>query len=127
MPIQYLLDENLSPSYQEQLLRHLPDLKVLIVGDTDAPQKGTLDPEILCWCEDNGFILVTNNRNSMPLHLREHLIQGRHIPGILAFRKKFTMGQVIEDLILIALAAEEEEYRDILSYIPLLSSQKSGK
>ncbi|MGK7945961.1 MAG: hypothetical protein AB4058_15975 [Microcystaceae cyanobacterium] len=49
MSINYLLDENLPPLYQEQLLRYQSDLTVLMIGELGAintPQKGTLDPEI---------------------------------------------------------------------------------
>ena len=56
MTVQYLLDENLPPLYQEQLLRYQSDLTVLMVGELSAintPAKGTLDPEILIWCESN--------------------------------------------------------------------------
>jgi len=76
MSVQYLLDENLPPVYQEQLLRYKPDLTVLIVGELSAmniPEKGNLDPEILIWCERNNFILVTNNRTSMPVHLANRI------------------------------------------------------
>ncbi len=83
MALKYLLDENVDHIYQTQLLLHNPDLVVLVVGGADAPPKRTLDPEILCWCEENDVVLVTNNRSTMPVHLAEHLAQGRHIPGIL--------------------------------------------
>ena len=62
-------------------------------------RKGTKDSKILCWCEENNFILVTNNRRSMPTHLAEHITQGGHIPGIITVRFKVNMGRVIENLI----------------------------
>ncbi len=102
--------------------RFLPELAVLAIGDPgplNIPSKGTLDPEILIWCEINDFILVTNNRTSMPVHLAEHLTQNRHLPGIFVLRKKAAIGQILEDLILIAEVNEPEEYRDIITRIPL--------
>jgi Domain of unknown function (DUF5615) len=118
MPIQYLLDENMAPAYYEQLQHRQPNLVVVMVGDCHAPPKGTLDPEILNWCEENDFILVTNNRRSMPVHLKEHLAKGRHLPGILALRKDASFGRVLEDLVLVAEAADEDEFRDRIDYIP---------
>lgn len=119
MVVQYLLDENLSRQWREQLLRRLPGLTVWMVGDPLAPKIGTLDPEILIWCELYQFILVTNNRRSMPGHLAEHLAAGRSIPGILTLRKNALMGQVIQDLILIAEAAADNEFQNVISYLPL--------
>ena len=122
MSVQYLFDENLPPLYQEQLLRYKSDLTVLMIGELSSvniPAKGTLDPEILIWCESNNFILVTNNRTSMPVHLADHLLEHRQVPGIFVLRPKATIGEIIEDLILIALAGEPQEYQNRITYIPL--------
>lgn len=67
--IHYLLDENVNPILRTGLLREDVNLTVWQIGMLGAPALGTLDPEILIWCEENDFILVTNNRKSMPLHL----------------------------------------------------------
>jgi Domain of unknown function (DUF5615) len=66
MQIKYLMDENLAPIYQIQLRRKEPDLVVWAIGDPNTPPKGTLDPDILIWCEKYDFILVTNNRSLCP-------------------------------------------------------------
>ena len=78
-----------------------------------------LDPDVLMWCEDNDFVLVTSNRRSMPRHLNDHLALGRHVPGILVINPAMTMGQLIDDLVLIAGASELDEYRDLIPYLPL--------
>jgi hypothetical protein len=49
--IQYLIDENLPSLYQDQLKRYCPELTVLMIGNPNTPPRGTLDPEILIWCE----------------------------------------------------------------------------
>ncbi|MEH1769023.1 DUF5615 family PIN-like protein [Nostoc sp.] len=82
MTLKYLFDENVDPEYVRQLRRRNLEFVVRMVGELATPAKGTLDPEILDWCEEMGFILVTNNRRSMPVHLADHFAQGRHIPGI---------------------------------------------
>ncbi len=117
--IRYLMDENVDPVYQTQLLRLEPDLVVWAVGDEGAPLKGTLDPEILIWCEEHGFILVTNNRTSMPPHLAEHLAQCRHVPGIFILNPSMSVGETIEELILIAQASRDDEYQDYITHLPL--------
>jgi hypothetical protein len=91
-----------------------------MVGEPNTPVKGTLDPDILTWCEEHDFILVTNNRTSMPVHLREHLKEGRHIPGIFILNPKLSMGQNIELLIFIAQASLEDEYRDLIIHLQQL-------
>lgn len=119
MKIQYLLDENLPSLYQQQLKGYLPQLTVVMIGDTNVPPRGTLDPEILLWCEQNNFILVSKNRRSMPVHLAEHLGQNHQIPGIFVLRKKCTIRESINDLIFLAQAGQSEDYQNRITYIPL--------
>ena len=116
---QYLLDENVSRAYQTELLKNEPTLRVLRIGDENAPERGTSDPDILRWCETHNFNLVTNNRNSMSGHLTAHTDAGHHVPGIFTISPKARMNAVLEYLILMAYATSEEEYRDKITYIPL--------
>jgi hypothetical protein len=55
----------------------------------------------------------------MPRHLSDHLALGRHVPGILVINPATPMGQLIEELVLIAGASEPGEYRDLILYLPL--------
>ncbi len=102
MAIRYLTDENLIPAYAKQMRRRRSDLVIWTVGEVGAPSLGTLDPEILVWCEEYDFILVTNNRKSMPGHLRDHIALDRHIPGIFLLNPELSIGQNIDELLLIA-------------------------
>ena len=58
MSLRYLLDENVEPSYKTQLARRNSEVIMWVVGEPNAPPRGTLDPEIIKWCEEQGFILV---------------------------------------------------------------------
>jgi hypothetical protein len=119
MSLKYLIDENVNPIYPNQLRQREPSLVIKVVGEINTPPKSTKDPEILCWCEDNNFVLVTNNRTSMPVHLLEHTANNRHLPGIFILNSKLSVGANLEELILIALASEEEEYQDRIVFLPL--------
>jgi len=78
--LKFLLDEHLPPSIVDELRRREPTLEVRAIGQAPAPHRGTLDPEILAWIEINGYLLVTNNRASMPVHLAAHLANCQHVP-----------------------------------------------
>ena len=119
MTLQYLFDENVASAYVTQIRRRQLNLFVLLVGEPTAPIRGTLDPNILDWCEQHRFILVTNNRKSMPQHLADHLEQGRHVPGIFILNSKQSIGENIDELILIAEVSSDEEYQDRISHLPL--------
>ena len=119
MTIQYLLDEHIASLYRTQLMRQAPELVVRMIGDPDAPSKGTLDPEILIWCETHDFILVTNNRKSMPKHLADHIAERRHVPGIFVIDPAKNIGETLKELIIIAEASFPNEYQDRIEYLPL--------
>lgn len=119
MSIKYLLDENVNPLFRSALLRREPSMVVWRVGSPGAPPDGTLDPKILYWCEEHEFILVTNNRTSMPVHLRDHLAEGRHILGIIQLNQNMSIPETLEELCLIWALSEEGEYRDRIEYLPL--------
>lgn len=118
MALKYLLDENVDPIYKVGLSRIESDLIVWVVGEPHCPPKGTLDPEILLWWEEYNFILVTNNRKSMPVHLVDRINECRHIPGIFILNVKLTVGQNIDELIFLAQASFEGEYQDRLIHLP---------
>jgi hypothetical protein len=126
MTLRYLLDENVNPVYKIQLRQRRPDLVIWTVGgEPTTPPKGTLDPEILLWCEEYDFVLVTNNRTSMPVHLVDHITAGRHVPGIFLLNPKLSMGQNIDELIVVAEASFDNEYQDQIVNLPLSYSLPS--
>ncbi len=119
MALKYLMDENVDFVYKIQLRRREPDVVVRAVGEPGAPPKRTSDPEILCWCEEYNFVLLTNNRKSMPVHLADHITQGRHVPGIFILNSALSMGQNLDELILVAQGSFDGEYQDQIVNLPL--------
>ncbi|OKH25536.1 hypothetical protein NIES593_04115 [Hydrococcus rivularis NIES-593] len=119
MSLKYLMDENIDPAYFTRLRLNLPDLIVRVIGEPNTPSKGTKDPKILLWCEEYDFILVTNNRRSMPVHLSEHIDRGHHVPGIFILNPNLSVGQNIDELMLIAEGSFDDEYQDQIIFLPL--------
>ena len=74
--VRYLLDENVNRAIKRQLKRLDGSIEVIAIGEPEAPPSGVSDPEILAWIERHGYILVTENRRTMPAHLKEHLEKG---------------------------------------------------
>ena len=55
----------------------------------------------------------------MPIHLAEHLAQYDYSCGIFVLPPNFGIGEMIEDLVLIAEASDAQEYRNFISHISL--------
>jgi len=119
MALKYLMDENIDPIYPTQLRSKQVELIIRVIGEPSIPAKGTKDPEILEGCEKYDFILVTNNRKSMPVHLNDHLQANHHIPGIFILNANLSVGQNIDELILIAECSFANEYQDQIIHLPI--------
>jgi hypothetical protein len=55
----------------------------------------------------------------MPAHLKEHLVLGKHVPGILLIRAGISIGQLVEDLLFIWETYELKDHQDCIEYLPL--------
>lgn len=119
MALKYLMDENIDPIYPNQIRSKQVGLIIRVIGEPSIPAKGTKDPEILEGCEKYEFILVTNNRKSMPVHLNDRLQANRHIPGIFILNANLSVGQNIDELILIAECSFVNEYQDQIIHLPI--------
>lgn len=115
----FLLDEHIPIIIQERLKQMEPKVRVYAIGDGIAPPKGTPDPDILSWIAAHNCMLVTNNRSTMPVHLRAHLGRGQHVPGIVQLPRRMNIGAILDDLLLIWGASSPGEFRDQIVYLPL--------
>lgn len=87
MKIRFVLDENLSPAIVSAVQRYNPAIEITHVGHEDAPPLGTLDPDILRYCEAEQRALVTDNRKTMPQHIADLWSAGGHHWGIFKTRR----------------------------------------
>lgn len=117
--VKFLLDENVSVYIQNFMRQAGSGIELFVVGQRGAPPKSTLDPDILLWIEENDYLLVTNNRSSMPGHLADHLAQGRHIPGIIQLPRQMNVRAIVDDLLLIWGASYPGEFLDQIVHLPL--------
>jgi len=115
----YLFDENLPEALADALHARNDTIPVHWIGDGIAPPKGAPDPEILKWMEEHQFVLVTNNRGSMPIHLANYLSAGRHLPGIMQVPEEYTIGSLAEHLELRFGASLIGELNDLITHIHL--------
>ena len=55
----------------------------------------------------------------MPVHLRDHVAEGRHIPGIFILNAKMSFKQTVEELVFIWELAEPDMYIDQIRFMPI--------
>ncbi|HMJ62085.1 MAG TPA: DUF5615 family PIN-like protein [Bryobacteraceae bacterium] len=79
---------------------------------------GLLDPDVLNVTAESGRILITHDRKTLPAHFRRFL-KLRSSPGVIVVSQDLDIGAAIEDLLLIWASTEDEEWHNLLGFLPV--------
>lgn len=83
-----------------------------------AGLQGLNDLEVLALTAQQGRILVTHDRKTMPIYFAE-FITVHQSAGVLIVSKKLAIEVVVDELVLIWSASRAEEWVDRIAKIPL--------
>jgi hypothetical protein len=114
-----LLDEHYHGWWPQAILRICPTIDLRVINGMNAPPSGTKDQRLLEWIEAHDFVIVTEDRKTMPGHLKDHLNAGHHLEGIFILDKRVNVQVVAYDLALIVHASFDGEFRDQMVDLPL--------
>jgi hypothetical protein len=73
---------------------------------------------VLSIAAESGRILVSHDRKTMPRHFKRFR-EGRSTPGLIILSQDLEIGLAIEDLLLIWVATEAEEWVDHIGFVPV--------
>lgn len=76
------------------------------------------DPEVLRIAAQSGRVLVSHDRKTMPGHFARFR-QTQSSPGLIIVSQDLDIGAAIEDLLLIWLSTEAEEWVEQLGFVPV--------
>ena len=90
-----------------------------LVRVQDALPEGTPDPEVLAWAAAQDRVLITNDRNTMVGFAHQRVAVGEPVSGVIATTNDQSIGEAIEDILLIAECMPEEEIREqVVIFLP---------
>ncbi len=115
--VRFLSDENFDYVIVQGLRLRQPKIDILT-----APQAGILgfpDPAVLAFAAHQDRILVTHDKRTMPDHFAAFLAEGNQSPGIMLMSRKVAIGQAIDALLLVWEASSHEEWRHLITRLPL--------
>lgn len=84
----------------------------------EAQLDGIHDEEVLSRAANEGRILVSHDRRTMPVHF-VNFITSQDSAGVILIEQRLPLREAIDELILIWEASEAEEWRNRLEFIPL--------
>lgn len=110
-------DENLDIRIFRGLRGQVPELDVVRVQDVGLA--GAEDPMILEWAAREGRVLLTHDVNTMTGFAYDRVKAGEAMPGVFQIGRRLPIGQAVDDILILALASEPEEWEGRVLFLPL--------
>ena len=98
------------------LLRN-PDIDIVRVQD--AGLAGTGDPEVLEWAAREGRVLFSHDANTMAAHAYRRAGESLPMPGLFVAPRDLPIGDLVEEMLLVATLSFEGEWEGQVLYLPL--------
>ncbi|MBI1257773.1 MAG: hypothetical protein GC204_09915 [Chloroflexi bacterium] len=116
--MRFLADENFDNKILRGVLRENPEFDIVRVQDTEI--YGADDPSVLAWTAKEERILLTHDVRTMSGFAYERIEAGLFTPGIIEVNKqKISIGQAIDEILLIDGASDAAEWENKVTYLPL--------
>jgi len=116
MNIRFQADADLNQIIVKATLRLEPSIDFQTAQAADLA--GLRDPDVLRLAAEQGRILVSHDRKTMPTHFGQFILSASS-PGLLIVSQKVPISHAAEDLLLIWSASEPHEWINRLRSLPL--------
>jgi hypothetical protein len=115
--MRFLADENLRNGIISGLIRRYPDLDIVRVQDVGL--SNTPDDDILAWAAEAGRILLTHDQRTMDSPAWGRVEAEEPMPGVFIIPSRMPTGSVLEDLSLVIECSPPDEWRGLVTHLPL--------
>jgi hypothetical protein len=88
---------------------------------TESNVEGVSDSELLERAAQEGRILVSHDRRTMPTYFRARLEAGKSSPGLFLVSQRAALGPVVSAIVLAWASSEPSEWRDQVHHLPSLT------
>ena len=114
--LQFLADENFNNDILRGVLRLNNAIDILRVQDTSL--EGSDDPTLLAWAAEQGRILLTHDVKTMTKYAYQRVTVGKPMPGVFEVSLTAPLGQIIEEILILAECSIENEWEGQVRYVP---------
>lgn len=110
-------DENFNNAILRGVLRRKPDVDIVRIQDVGL--SGAADPIVLAWAAKENRLLLTHDVATITHYAYERVKAGLPMPGVFEIPYGFSVGEIIEDILLIAEYSLDGEWEGQVRYLPL--------
>ena len=115
--LRFAADENLNYNIIRGLIRRNSDLDIINIHD--AGLSGKHDAAVLEWAAQENRILLTHDVTTITKYAYERLNKNLPMPGVFEIKMDSSLGEIIDDLLLLAEYSYENEWVGQIVYLPL--------
>jgi len=115
--LRLLIDQDLDHDILRGLIRRVPLLDVVTAFEIGM-SKAT-DSQLLARAAQENRIIVTHDRKTMPTHAAHLMSAGENIAGLFVVPRSIPLRLAIEDLELIITCSANDEWVNVIRYLPL--------
>jgi hypothetical protein len=113
----FLADQDFNEHILQGAERREPGLECVRVRDIGLQNRS--DSEILDYAAAHGFIVVSHDVNTMTAAAYTRVAAAQPMNGLLLANQRDPVAEIIEDLILIAVATEAGDWTNQVCFLPL--------
>jgi len=117
MPLRLATDENFDHTILRGLLRKQPDLNIVTIQS--AGLSGCTDVQVLEWAASQHRVLLTHDVSTITRYAIERIRDGKPMSGVVEVGSNVTIGNAIDDILLLAERALPDELEDMIVHLPL--------
>ncbi len=114
--LRLLIDQDLDHDILRGLIRRIPQLDAVTAFEIGMSE--ATDPELLIRAAQERRIIVTHDRKTMPKHATDLMRVGKDIGGLFVVPHSLSLRQAIEDLELMITCSANEEWVNVVRYLP---------
>jgi hypothetical protein len=115
--IRFAADENFNNDIVRGVRQRDPTIDLVRVQD--ASLSGADDPTVLAWAATEGRVLLTHDVRTMSRYAWDRVAAGERMPGVLEARPDLSVGQAVDEILIVAACSTPDEWADQVRYLPL--------
>ncbi|GEM_PF-814001 len=120
--LRLLIDQDFDHDILRGLMQRIPDLDAITAHESGLRE--ATDSELLAWAAQSGRVVVTHDRKTMPHHAGERIAAGERMSGVFVVLRKMAIRQAIDELEIIVVCSNENEWGKRDSIPSIMSKQR---
>lgn len=115
--VKYLFDQDLNGRIVRGVRRRTSELDTITVQEAGLIDAS--DPVVLEWATSERRVVVSHDHRTMRAYAEQRLKDGLPMTGLILVSQGDPLGQVINDLVLVAEITTAEEWEGTIVFLPL--------